>query len=41
MKIDEIYTPEFVEKNRDTSSPYRQCVEKEAPHKNKEKRPYG
>jgi len=28
-------------KNRDTISPYRQCVEKEAPHKNKEKRPYG
>ncbi len=28
-------------KNADYSKPYRQCVEKEAPHKNIEKRPYG
>ena len=28
-------------KNADYSKPYRQCVEKEAPHKNTEKIPYG
>ena len=28
-------------KNQMYSSPYRQCVEKEQPHKNLEKRPYG
>ena len=28
-------------KNQQTVSPYRQCVEKEAPHKDLEKRPYG
>ena len=28
-------------KNQHTVSPYRQCVEKEAPHKDLEKRPYG
>ncbi len=28
-------------KNRNYVSPYRQCVEKDAPHKNLEKRPYG
>jgi hypothetical protein len=27
--------------NQNYVSPYRQCVEKEAPHKNTEKRPYG
>ena len=28
-------------KNQNYVSPYRQCVEKEAPHKNKERRPNG
>ena len=28
-------------KNRTYVTPYRQCVEKEAPHKDLEKRPYG
>ena len=28
-------------KNQNYVSPYRQCVEKDAPHKNLEKRPYG
>ena len=28
-------------KNADYSKPYRQCVEKEAPHKNTERKPYG
>ena len=28
-------------KNADYSKPYRQCVEKEAPHKNTEQIPYG
>ena len=28
-------------KNQTYVSPYRQCVEKEQPHKNLEKRPYG
>ena len=28
-------------KNADYSKPYRQCVEKAAPHKNTEKIPYG
>ena len=28
-------------KNQKTLTPYRQCVDKKAPHKNKEKRPYG
>ena len=28
-------------KNQNNVSPYRQCVEKEAPHKNKERRPNG
>ena len=28
-------------KNTDYKRPYRQCVEKEAPHKDLEKRPYG
>jgi hypothetical protein len=28
-------------KNTDYKRPYRQCVEKEVPHKNTEKRPYG
>jgi hypothetical protein len=28
-------------KNADYKRPYRQCVEKEAPHKNTEKKPYG
>jgi hypothetical protein len=27
--------------NANYKKPYRQCVEKEVPHKNKEKRPYG
>ena len=27
--------------NRNNTRPYRQCVEKEVPHKNTEKRPYG
>ena len=27
--------------NRDNVRPYRQCVEKETPHRNTEKRPYG
>ena len=27
--------------NRDNVIPYRQCVEKEAPHKDLERRPYG
>ena len=28
-------------KNADYKRPYRQCVEKESPHRNLEKRPYG
>ena len=28
-------------KNRKYVTPYRQCVEKEVPHKNLERRPYG
>ena len=28
-------------KNQNYVTPYRQCVEKDAPHKNLEKRPYG
>ena len=28
-------------KNRKYVTPYRQCVEKEAPHKDLERRPYG
>ncbi len=28
-------------KNADYKRPYRQCVEKEAPHKNTERKPYG
>ena len=28
-------------KNADYNRPYRQCVEKEAPHKDLDKRPYG
>ena len=28
-------------KNRTYVTPYRQCVEKEAPHLNRERRPYG
>ena len=28
-------------KNQNYVSPYRQCVEKQSPHKNIEKRPYG
>ncbi len=31
----------IVGKNADYKRPYRQCVEKEEPHKNTEKRPYG
>ena len=31
----------IVGKNADYKRPYRQCVEKEAPHKDLEKRPYG
>ena len=31
----------IVGKNTDYKRPYRQCVEKDSPHKNKEKRPYG
>ena len=31
----------IVRKNADYKRPYRQCVEKEAPHKDLEKRPYG
>jgi hypothetical protein len=27
--------------NQNNTRPYRQCVEKEVPHKNTEKRPYG
>ena len=28
-------------KNQNYVSPYRQCVEKESPHKNTERKPYG
>ena len=31
----------IVGKNTDYKKPYRQCVEKEFPHRNLEKRPYG
>ena len=31
----------IVGKNANYKRPYRQCVEKEAPHKDLEKRPYG
>ena len=31
----------IVGKNADYNRPYRQCVEKEAPHKDLDKRPYG
>ena len=31
----------IVGKNADYKRPYRQCVEKEEPNKNTEKRPYG
>jgi len=31
----------IVGKNADYKRPYRQCVEKEAPHKDLERRPYG
>ena len=31
----------IVGKNADYKRPYRQCVEKEAPHLNKERRPFG
>ena len=31
----------IVGKNTNYKRPYRQCVEKEAPHKDLEKRPYG
>jgi len=31
----------IVGKNTDYKRPYRQCVEKDSPHKNTEKRPYG
>ena len=31
----------IVGKNTDYKKPYRQCVDKEAPHLNLEKRPYG
>ena len=30
-----------LEKNKFNKRPYRQCVEKEEPHKNTERRPYG
>ena len=30
-----------LKKNRKNISPYRQCVEKNIPHRNLEKRPYG
>ena len=28
-------------KNQNYGSPYRQCVEKQSPHKNTERKPYG
>ena len=31
----------IVGKNTDYKKPYRQCVDKEFPHLNKERRPYG